>query len=357
MKCYDDTANQAVCLQTASSKMFNIVNASISNPSLLTNLKNSSYKVSFMHSYFNELFLPPAFAENSLWNNVIYAFQTTDGSIYGYEKDAITLEGINVGFNTVTDINGLKKPNKAGSDFFRFEVDYEGTLTDITEKLISPSEDENTNNSNNSETTEDSGSTSNNENSNNSGETGNSNNSENNMPSSPDAPEPAATTPAAPAAEEEEGCSWCRPEPTNNASNNAYATDANGNEIEVEIRTPDNEMVDAVNEAKNNGDISTAFPEDVIDELPITPKEICEAFDLNINDYTGVQGDINLEIGTENNYEGQNIAIVAYNNETGEFNVFEAAGTESGNLTFTLPADFAEQAVNAGSITYFVLGE
>ena len=171
MKCYDNTANQAVCLQTASSKMFSIVDDSISNPNLLTNLKNSSYKVSFMHSYFNELFLQPAFAANSLWNNVVYAFVTADGFVYGYEKDAITSDGVNIGFNMVTDVNGLKKPNNVSSDFFRFEVDYDGTLTDIT------------NNLSNLETTENSGSTSNNENSNDSNNSGSSG-----MPSSVDAP-------------------------------------------------------------------------------------------------------------------------------------------------------------------------
>ena len=186
MQCYNNDANKAVCLQSVSSNVFNIVDDSISNPSLLTDLKNSSYKVSFVPSYVDNLFSSPAWAaspngggwwgpddetndddttadddeqqnssqnqgsnnssndntsqsqtnagsSNAVWNDVVYAFLTADGFIYGYEATPISSDGVNTGFYIISDVNGTKKPNNIDSDLHKFKIDStEDTLIDRT---------------------------------------------------------------------------------------------------------------------------------------------------------------------------------------------------------------------------------
>ncbi len=64
------------------------------------------------------------------WENVSYAFQTTDGMLYGIEQG----EELN-NLYIYADVNGASSPNAVGKDLYKFAISGNGLLADVSGEL------------------------------------------------------------------------------------------------------------------------------------------------------------------------------------------------------------------------------
>ena len=64
------------------------------------------------------------------WVDVSYAFQTTDGMLYGIEQD----EELN-NLYIYADVNGASSPNTVGKDLYKFSISGNGLLADVSSDL------------------------------------------------------------------------------------------------------------------------------------------------------------------------------------------------------------------------------
>ena len=64
------------------------------------------------------------------WEDVSYAFQTTDGMLYGIEQG----EELN-NLYIYADINGASSPNMVGKDLYKFSISGNGLLADVSGEL------------------------------------------------------------------------------------------------------------------------------------------------------------------------------------------------------------------------------
>ena len=149
MACYNLTpANRPNCLNQVAGKIFKLNSDSTTNTKLLDDLKSTSYKLSYAE---NSFLMPSAYAagskgkpaekekqddtsdlqaassSNNPWNNVIYAFVTSDGIIYGL-LDVIQNNNANTGFYILMDANGFKNPNSTSKDLYKFAINNRGKV-------------------------------------------------------------------------------------------------------------------------------------------------------------------------------------------------------------------------------------
>ena len=68
------------------------------------------------------------------WVDVSYAFQTTDGMLYGIEQD----EELN-NLYIYADVNGASSPNTVGKDLYKFSISGNGLLADVSGELTESS--------------------------------------------------------------------------------------------------------------------------------------------------------------------------------------------------------------------------
>ena len=64
------------------------------------------------------------------WEDVSYAFQTTDGMLYGIEQG----EELN-NLYIYADVNGASSPNTVGKDLYKFSISGNGLLADVSGEL------------------------------------------------------------------------------------------------------------------------------------------------------------------------------------------------------------------------------
>ena len=137
-KCYETTeeTEKLNCFAEESKKLFAVtLDAYDQNfAELMAPLEYSPITTS-------NIFTPPAFAmpafEETAWSTprTNWVFMTSDGIVYGFMEKAIDINSQMQGFYILMDVNGAKRPNKAGEDLFKLAVNRQGKVTDMSCKL------------------------------------------------------------------------------------------------------------------------------------------------------------------------------------------------------------------------------
>lgn len=135
----------AVCVSEEFSKYLpTILKADLDNhyTNAVMDLRNLTYKPNPAYEPLASIFMPPAYAGlvGGYWWNRVYLggtiFATSDGAYYGVnyilndETGSLTNNVNSV--LMILDVNGAKKPNVVGQDFFQILIDKSGKVQDIT---------------------------------------------------------------------------------------------------------------------------------------------------------------------------------------------------------------------------------
>ena len=111
--------NDANCIADYHKKVFKITTDSVSN----TNFADTMPEQYTTDEANSEVLFE--------WGDVPYSFTTTDGVTYGYQPDESLTE-----FFVFADVNGATNPNKVAKDFYKFRIDSNSNISDVTESLV-----------------------------------------------------------------------------------------------------------------------------------------------------------------------------------------------------------------------------
>ena len=282
--CYKLTSpDKENCLKEISNKTFKIATDSITDTDLLNKLKKA-------HA---------AQSSNNPWDNVSYAFVTTDGIVYGFSNSAKT-NGKDDGFYIVMDTNISKSPNKKDKDLYKLSITSKGTIINKSCEIDSSCGNNDIIASN---------------------------------------PSDDKTNPIVPS------------KSTNDLVGISGASDTNGEPIDpnaFQFNPTNQDFIDRIKNAADNDNIMSAFPNDFVAQLPpeLANANIPEIFDISMAAGKDNEFPLDITLSLATPFEqGSKIGIGIYDGN--EYSYIDAKATENGGITFTTD--------KMG--TYFVLSE